>query len=124
MKKKLVALFIILLVGMLFACGTQEINSTENDNENEINNGDEDTTSVAIEEYSFIGTIEEINGTNAIVSVEEGEILNSGNKVDVNLSVASDTTFQVGDKVKVGYDGVIREIFPLGINTISVEKIN
>lgn len=72
----------------------------------------------------FVGIIEEINGDNAIVSIEEGSILNSGSKADIDLSVASDTTFHVGDKVRVRHDGIIREKFPLGINTIFVELIN
>lgn len=143
----MMTLFTILLVGLLFACSTSnedglddhEDNATSikpigDGNENEATsiqpigdvdgNENEDTSIGTVAEATFIGTIEEINGDNALVSIEEGEILNSGNKVDVNLSVASDTTFEIGDKVRVGYDGHIREIFPLGINTTFVELID
>lgn len=72
---------------------------------------------------SFTGTIKEINNQQAIVFIEEGEILHSGNQVSVDLSV-SKQTFQVGDHIRVTYDGEVRESFPLGINTVSVEVIN
>lgn len=42
----------------------------------------------------------------------------------VNLSVNSDETFQIGDRIKVGYDGTIMESNPAQINTLSVELID
>lgn len=67
--------------------------------------------------FHFTGTIEEIiNENGAIVHDGQGNIL-------VNLSVNKNETFQVGDKVKVGYDGVILESSPAQINTLSVERI-
>lgn len=107
MKKKRIALITLVLVGLLFACSSLNDDRTD-DHENEA---------------TFIGTIEEINGDNALVSIEKGEILKSGRKVDVNLSVTNDTKFEIGDKIKVGFDGVIRETFPLGINTTFVELV-
>ena len=41
----------------------------------------------------------------------------------VDLSVADDTTFKIGDEIKVGYKGAVRESGPLGINTTFVELI-
>ncbi|GAA0603335.1 hypothetical protein GCM10009001_20370 [Virgibacillus siamensis] len=41
----------------------------------------------------------------------------------VDLSVNNDKTFQVGDKIKVGFDGKILESNPAQINTLSVELI-
>lgn len=74
-------------------------------------------------EVTFIGTISEINDQTAIISIEEGEILNSGSSVTVDLSVNENEIFFVGDKVEVVYDGIVREIHPLSINTISVKKV-
>lgn len=70
---------------------------------------------------SFSGTIKEINSNTAIVNAklggEEGDVL-------VNLSVNSEETFQVGDRIKVGYDGTIMESSPAKINTLFVESID
>jgi len=68
---------------------------------------------------SFIGTIKEINGNSALVLFGNPEGL-----VFVDLSVNSDETFQVGDKVKVKYDGIILESHPAQINTLSVELVD
>lgn len=74
-------------------------------------------------EFSFTGVIEELHGDGAIVLIEEGEILASGDRVSVNLAVAEELTFEVGDRIKVGYSGPVQEKYPLGIQTESVEKI-
>lgn len=71
----------------------------------------------------FIGTIESIENDNAMVNIEEGDILKSGDKASVDLSVAQNTTFQVGDKIKVRY-GNVGERYPLYIETKSVKLIN
>ncbi|MEH7250151.1 DUF3221 domain-containing protein [Neobacillus niacini] len=42
----------------------------------------------------------------------------------VDLSVNNDETFQVGDKIKVGFDGIIKESNPAQINTLSVELVD
>ena len=69
----------------------------------------------------FTGTIKDINGNQAIVYAKLG-----GGKGDVvvNLSVNNDETFQINDKVKVGFDGIVMESHPAQINTISVELID
>lgn len=128
-------LFAISLLVFLFACSDlqdQELNDayasqpTSDGNETTSSQPIDDDNGKAglVEEATFIGTIEEINGDTALVAIEEGAILNSGSIVDIDLSVASDTTFEIGDKVRVGYDGIIRETYPLGINTIFVELLN
>jgi len=71
----------------------------------------------------FIGTIESIEKENAIVKIEEGEILKSGDRVSVDLSVSKNTTFQIGDKIKVRY-GNVGESYPLYIETKSVTLID
>lgn len=72
----------------------------------------------------FTGTITEIIGDFAIVSVdEEQDIRNSGDLVEVNLTVNDGIDFSIGDRVRVGYDGVVMEKYPLGINTIYIELL-
>ena len=74
--------------------------------------------------YTFTGTVKEINGQSAIINVDEGEaIRSSGDVVSVRLSVNEDVEFKIGDRVKVGYDGEVREVYPLSINTIFIEII-
>jgi uncharacterized OB-fold protein len=67
---------------------------------------------------SFEGRIEELLDNRAIVQVEKG---NFSGRVLVDLSVNETETFQVGDKVKVEYDGQVRESDPAQINTLSVK---
>lgn len=129
-KKRILLIAIAFLILALTACtnGKEENKSSvgETDkNQQEINNEDkiDSTDDYENKPTFFIGTIEEINGEGALVSIEKGEILKSGSKVGVDLSVANDKTFQIGNKVKVGYDGIIRETHPLSINTTFVELI-
>ncbi|GLO65713.1 hypothetical protein [Oceanobacillus kimchii] len=74
---------------------------------------------------SLIGNIQTINNDIAIVKVTKGSILNSGNQVTVDLSVEEEITFEVSDKVEVGFTGEVREIGPpVGIDTIYVKVID
>ena len=76
------------------------------------------------EVITFSGNIEEISAENiAIIKVEEGGILSSSDKVFVNLAVNQTETFQVGDKIEVGYTGIVMESYPAQIKTLSVEKV-
>lgn len=108
LKKISFILFTAILVGILFSCQSSDVEKTDNFKT----------------KATFIGTIEEINGSNAVVTITEGDILKSGSEANVDLSVAEDTNFQVGDKIKVGYDGSVGESFPLSINTTFVELMN
>jgi hypothetical protein len=74
---------------------------------------------------TFIGTIEEINDYYAQVLVIESERINQmSGLINVDFSVNPDETFQVGDKVKVGYDAnKVREIDPVQIVTLTLEKV-
>lgn len=108
MRQKCIVLFIIILFGLLSACSSF--------------NGDK-TDGIETKD-TFTGTIEKVEDQNALVTITDGDILRSYNKVQVDLSVAEDTTFQVGDKIRVGYDGEVRESGPLGINTTFVELID
>lgn len=76
-----------------------------------------------VQEHTFIGTIQDIHGDSALVTIEEGEILKSGKEVMVDLSVEEERNLQIGDQIKVGYDGTVRESHPLGIHTLYVERL-
>ena len=73
---------------------------------------------------NFDGTIEEINGDAALITIDAGEILRSGDKVKVDLSSAPDEIFVIGDKIRVEYDGTIRESYPLQVDTLSIQKLD
>ena len=49
--------------------------------------------------------------------------LTGGGTVFVHLSVNNTETFQVGDKIKAGFDGTILGLNPGQINTLFVEAI-
>lgn len=106
MQKKIGRIVILLLAVLSLAACRSSDNETKN---NEA-------------KAEFTGTISEIKDQSALVIIETGEILHSGDRVSVDLS-NSEGDFQAGDKVKVGYDGIVRESYPLGINVIYVEKI-
>ncbi|WP_226669662.1 DUF3221 domain-containing protein [Metabacillus litoralis] len=84
---------------------------------------EENNNKIKTENSSFIGTIKEINGSSSIVSAKVFEGNPEGD-VFVDLTVNSDETFQVGDKVKVGFDGTVKESYPAQINTLSVELVD
>ena len=73
-------------------------------------------------EPNFTGVVTEVFEKAIIVSVNEGEDeLKSSDKISVSLDVKlkdSMTHFDVGDKVKIFYDGVIAESYPAQINTV------
>ncbi len=74
-------------------------------------------------EVTFTGIIVEIHGQTAVVKVEEGEILKSADRISVNLSVNSEERFEIGDKVRVGYEGAVRESYPAGVDEVYVELL-
>ena len=73
---------------------------------------------------TFTGTIEIVSEYGGMrVNIEESTDKNLGGLVDV--AIPDDTTekFNVGDKVKVGFDGTVLEISPVQIQAITLEKI-
>ncbi|MDM5249359.1 hypothetical protein [Lysinibacillus sp. G4S2] len=73
---------------------------------------------------TFIGVIEEmINDREAFVYVNKTEDSPVYGIIYVNLAKNPDETFQVGDKVKVGYDGTVQGTAPLTVTTLSVELV-
>lgn len=111
-KRGFVFLTAILTIGLV-AC------NADNHTSHEDSSIGTDSTTV-----NFDGTIEEINGDSVLVAIDAGEILRSGDKVKVDLSSASDETFEIGDKIRVEYDGTIRESYPLQVNTLSIQKLD
>jgi Protein of unknown function (DUF3221) len=90
---------------------------------NSTDRSEEKNNEIKTESSSFTGTIKEINGNSALVSTKVFEGNPEGD-VFVDLSVNNDETFQVGDKVKVGFDGTIKESNPAQINTLFVELVD
>jgi len=72
---------------------------------------------------TFIGVIEEINGRRAVVYVNKTENSPISGIIYVNLAKNPDETFRVGDKIKVGYDGTIRDSAPIEVATITVKLV-
>lgn len=71
----------------------------------------------------FTGTIEEIVSDDLAIVLATLFENNPEGLVFVNLSVNEHVQFEVGDKVKVGFDGIVRESNPAQITTLSVELI-
>lgn len=73
------------------------------------------------ETLTFTGVISEINGTSAIIDVNEGEpITSSGDKVSINIEEGA---FEVGDVVIVEHYPEVMESYPLQIRMVSIEKV-
>ena len=71
-------------------------------------------------EPNFSGLVEEVHDKSILVKVDEGKNLGS-DLISVSLDVKlkdSMTDFQVGDGVKVYYDGNIAESYPAQANTV------
>lgn len=101
--------FAIIVLLPIIGCSNSIASSEENE--------------IKTESSSFTGTIKEINDNRALVSakVYEG---NPESDVFIDLSVNNAETFQVGDKVKVEFEGIIKESNPAQINTLSVVLVD
>ena len=104
MKKKYNLLFILFISSLLLACNTEDVKSVD---EGEIY-------------VTFRGTIAEMITDDRAIVWEEGR---DTHRILVDLSVNSAVTFQVGDEIEVGFDGVIKESEPAQITTLSVELV-
>ncbi|MBM7610040.1 hypothetical protein JOD29_003318 [Lysinibacillus composti] len=102
MSNKIILFCFIAIASLLFACGSENV-------EKDV-------------KATFVGTIQEINGDSAIIDAaeEDGKMLG---QISINLAVNPNETFQIGDRVRVGYDGMIMESAPAQIKTLSVEKV-
>ncbi|MGE7114670.1 hypothetical protein [Lysinibacillus sp. NPDC047702] len=72
---------------------------------------------------TFIGVIQEINGHRAVVYVNKTEDSPISGIIYVNLAMNPNEIFLVGDKVKVGYDGTMRDSAPIEVTTLTVELV-
>ena len=109
-KKIYIVIGLIFLVVLTFI-GIYITNSNKPVDNNNNNN---------VIQNTFIGYIEKITGDTANIKVIEGNILTSGDSVNVNLQ---GYTFEIGTKVKVTYDGNVMETYPLKIKTLDIEKV-
>lgn len=80
-----------------------------------------------VEKQIFYATVLENMGTSILVQPHEGEdVLKSSDKIVVRLpkdnAVLEDLSqFAVGSKVKITYDGLIRESYPAQITASKIE---
>ncbi|MGE7664835.1 hypothetical protein ACQKMN_03870 [Ureibacillus composti] len=102
MSNKIILFCFIAIASLLFACGSENL-------EKDV-------------KATFVGTIQQINGESAIIGAaeEDGKMLG---QISINLAVNPNETFQIGDRVRVGYDGMIMESAPAQIKTLTVEKV-
>ncbi|PIC66166.1 hypothetical protein CSV71_12910 [Sporosarcina sp. P21c] len=105
MRNKMVfSLCLTVVTSLLFACGSENL-------EKDV-------------KATFVGTIEEIHssGTAYVSEIEANDNKLSGT-VEIDLPENVEETIHVGDKVIVGYDGTTMEVAPVGISTITIEKV-
>ena len=74
---------------------------------------------------TFTGTVETVSKSGGIrVNVEEATDKKFGGLVDVNMPDDTTEKFNVGDKVKVGYNGMTFERAPVMVQAIEIEKVD
>lgn len=76
-------------------------------------------------EYSFCGTIKQVEQNLFFVEPDEGEeIRKSADKIMVEkLKLDTNVKFEVGERVKITYDGYVMETYPAQIEAISYESL-
>lgn len=102
MRNKIILFCFTIVASLLFACGSENL-------EKDV-------------KATFVGTIQEITGDSAIVNAvrEDGKVLGT---ISIDLAVNPNETFQIGDKVRVGYNGIIMESAPAQVRTLTVKKV-
>lgn len=76
--------------------------------------------------YSFCGTIKQVEQNLFFVEPDEDEeIRKSGDKIMIGkLQIDTSVKFEVGEYIKVVYDGDVMETYPLQIKAISYESLD
>ena len=76
-------------------------------------------------EFSFCGTVTQVEKNLVFVKPDESEeISKSGDNIMVQkLKIDSDVKFEIGERVKITYDGDIMDTYPLQIKAIKYESI-
>lgn len=89
---------------------------------------EDEIPSLTFRGYTFMGTIIQLFGSSALVQLEEetGEpITLSGDQVYITLSEEQQETAEEGMLVRVTYDGMVQETYPLGLSgQMHVELLN
>lgn len=77
-------------------------------------------------EYSFSGTIKQVEQNLFFVEPDEGEeIRKSGDSVMIGkLKLDTNVKFEIGEHIRVIYDGDVMETYPLQIKAISYESLD
>ncbi|PIC57963.1 hypothetical protein CSV80_06560 [Sporosarcina sp. P12(2017)] len=103
-NKIVFSLCLTVVTGLLFACGSENL-------ERDV-------------KATFVGTIEEIysSGTAYVSEIEANDNKLLG-PVVIGFPENTEETFQVGNKVIVGYDGTAMEVAPVRIFAITIEKV-
>lgn len=78
------------------------------------------------DEYSFCGTITQIEENLFFVKPDENEeIRKSADLIMVQkLKIDTNVKFEIGERIKVTYDGNVLETYPAQINAINYEEIS
>lgn len=133
-SKKILGMYLLMFVLLVVsACGNQpndDSSGSSSSNSNSLDNNSSDISSLdrsSLDSNSddevkatFTGTIVKINNQyqSVQVDVEEGGSSLKGEIITVDISVNDEATFEVGNKVEVGFDGSIQETSPLGIGKV------
>ncbi|MEG0834935.1 MAG: hypothetical protein RR413_05770 [Christensenellaceae bacterium] len=107
-KQTCIKLFVVALISLtliLICYGTTQYNSKHRS------------------KAKYTGTIKEITSTHAIILIDENcSLRTSGSLASANLS-GYQKQFSVGDRVEVGYDGIVFYSHPLDIGADYIKKI-
>ena len=78
------------------------------------------------DEFSFYGTITQVEKNLFFVEPDENEeIRKSADLIMVEkLKIDTNVKYEVGERVKITYDGSVMESYPAQINAIKYERIN
>ena len=103
MKKRCVFLLLVILLLAFTGC-TKTLNQIIDD------------------EPHFTGTVLKVSEYSILVEADEGEdILRSGDLIDVSLNIEYEdgkSTYHVGDRVTVYYNGEVAESYPLQVHNV------
>ena len=128
MKKKIIGIIIIIVLvlglgaGVVYKIIEKDVTDRETFDYKTDTNGSNDT--VSHDEHSFYGKIIEVSPSYLIVEPNENEEeKKSSDKFSVELK-NDNTTYKVGDNVKITYFGDINESYPAQIGTTKIEILS
>ena len=115
MKKTVIALCMLILVSVLFACGKGSVEKPDETTEV--------TTALANFEVYFDAEIIKVADLSLLVKVIEsgdsGILLGSEAWISSGKAAIDYSGFSAGETIKVFYDGVVMESYPLQINSVT-----